>query len=64
LLGGFLADYVFEPFMMTENPIAKCLQFLVGKGSGSGMAVMFLFTGVFGALFSFVSYNQKDIRKL
>jgi hypothetical protein len=64
LLGGFLADYVFEPFMMTENHVAKCLQFLVGKGSGSGMAVMFLFTGVFGALFSFVSYNQKDIRKL
>jgi hypothetical protein len=28
------------------------------------MAVMFLFTGVLGALFSFVSYNQKDIRKL
>jgi MFS family permease len=64
LLGGFLADYVFEPFMMTENPVAKCLQFLVGKGSGSGMAVMFLFTGVLGALFSFVSYNQKHIRKL
>lgn len=64
LLGGILADYVFEPFMRTDNPVTHILQMLVGAGAGSGMAVMFLCTGILGALFSFVSYNQKDIRNL
>lgn len=64
LLGGFLADYVFEPFMMTENTVAKILQTIVGEGAGSGMAVMFLCTGILGALFSLISYQQKDIRGL
>lgn len=64
LLGGFLADYVFEPFMMTENSVTRILQIIVGKGAGSGMAVMFLCTGVLGGLFSLISYQQKDIRDL
>lgn len=62
LLGGVLADYVFEPFMMVENGMAQALSVLVGKGTGSGMAVMFLCTGILGSLFSLISYRQKDIR--
>lgn len=64
LLGGLLADYVFEPFLASEAPAACLLQRIVGTGAGSGMAVMFLCTGVLGALFSLVSYFQKDIRAL
>lgn len=64
LLGGFLADYVFEPFMVTENFLTAALHTLVGEGAGSGMAVMFLCTGILGSIFSFFSYRQKDIRKL
>ena len=63
-LGGFLADYVFEPFMMTDNAVTFILHKIVGAGTGSGMAVMFLCTGMMGALFSFISYQQKDIRDL
>jgi hypothetical protein len=64
LLGGFLADYVFEPFMMTDNAVTFILHKIVGAGPGSGMAVMFLGTGILGALFSFISYQQKSIRDL
>ena len=64
LLGGFLADYVFEPFMKTEKSFAQMLHRIVGMGTGSGMAVMFLCTGLFGAIFSFISYRQKVIRNL
>ena len=64
LWGGFLADHVFEPFMMTEASMAKALQFIVGTGEGSGMAAMFLCTGLLGGSFSLISYCQKDIRKL
>lgn len=64
LLGGFLADYVFEPLMLTNNAVTAPLHILVGTGNGSGMAVMFLCTGILGCLFSFISYKQKEIRKL
>lgn len=64
LLGGFLADYVFEPFMQTENRIAAILGQIVGKGAGSGMAVMFLCTGILGSLFSIIFYRKKEIQQL
>lgn len=64
LSGGFLADYVFEPLMLTENRFASALQVLVGTGAGSGMAVMFLCTGILGSLFSFLSYRLKENQKL
>lgn len=62
-LDGFLADYVFEPFMMSKNAVSSVLHVLVGQGAGSGMAAMFLCTGVLGCLFSLVSYRQKEIQK-
>ncbi len=64
LLGGYLADYIFEPYMCTESAVARFLHILVGDGPGSGMAVMFLCTGILGALFSFIFYQWKDIRNL
>lgn len=39
LLGGFLADYVFEPFMRKENGITAVLHTLVGTGSRRRTAV-------------------------
>ena len=64
LLGGVLADYVFEPFMMSGAPIVSILEKLVGIGAGSGMACMFLCTGTLGFIISCVSYKNKDIQAL
>lgn len=64
LLGGFLADYVFEPFMMKENNVVLALRTIVGSGAGSGMAVMFLCTGILGSFFSYLFYRKKEIQKL
>ena len=64
LMGGFLADYVLEPLMKTDLALVKVLQQLTGTGAGSGMAVMFLGTGVTGALFSLLSFHNKNIRRL
>ena len=58
LLGGALADYVFEPFMAGESSLAAVLSLLVGTGSGSGMAVMFLCTGILGSTCSILSYRK------
>lgn len=64
LLGGALADYVFEPFMLSGNKLALLLQKIVGTDEGSGMAVMFLCTGVLGFLTSILWYTNKNIRSL
>jgi hypothetical protein len=64
LLGGIFADYVFEPFMLTDNPVARMLGSVVGRGTGSGMAVMFLCTGLLGFLASIFGYRIKEVQKL
>jgi MFS family permease len=64
LLGGFLADYVFEPFMNSSNALALFLQKIVGSGAGSGMAVMFLCTGTLGFLTCVLWYSNKNIKSL
>lgn len=64
LLGGFLADYVFEPYMAIDNPLTSFLHILVGSGTGCGMALMFLCTGICGSLFSYLSYRNREIQKL
>lgn len=64
LLGGFLADYIFEPFMQSEKQLAVLLQHLVGNSAGSGMALMFLCTGICGGLFSLLCYHSKEIKSL
>lgn len=64
LLGGVLADYVSEPFMGKDNAVTGALHMLVGEGSGSGMALMFVCTGIPGSLFSVISCRRKEIRAL
>ncbi|WP_276850786.1 MFS transporter [Enterocloster lavalensis] len=64
LLGGYLADFVFEPFMQSGSGASAALGQLVGLGNGSGMAVMFLCTGVLGAAFSLMAYQKKEIQDL
>lgn len=64
LLGGYLADYVFEPFMKGGTRAAALLGQIVGSGGGSGMAAMFLCTGICGFAVSILSCFNREIRKL
>ncbi|MEA5039794.1 MAG: MFS transporter [Clostridiaceae bacterium] len=64
LLGGLLADKVFEPMMASGSAFSHLLTTLVGTGTGSGMSVMFLCTGVLGFLFSAICIRGKSIRAL
>lgn len=64
ILGGYLADYVFEPFMRSDTEFVELVQTIVGDGAGSGMAVMFLCTGILGFLVSIMSCFNREIRKL
>lgn len=57
LSGGFLAQYIFEPFMKSNTQLSFMLQTFVGTGNGSGMAVMFLCTGCLGFLSCMILYS-------
>ncbi|MDR3240471.1 MAG: MFS transporter [Clostridiales bacterium] len=53
LLGGFWAEYFFEPNIVGQNSV---INVMVGNSSGSGIAFMFLLTGVLGVLVSLTVY--------
>ena len=50
LLGGVLADHVFEPFMLSDSPLRGWLIPLFGEGNGAGIAAQFFMMGVLGIL--------------
>ena len=52
MLGGFLADHVFEPLMRVSSPMRRLFAPLVGSGAGSGIAVLFILCGFLGLVMS------------
>ena len=64
ILGGYLADYVFEPYMCSGGSLPGMLERIVGDGAGSGMAAMFLCTGICGFMVSMASCFNREIKKL
>lgn len=64
ILGGALAEYVFEPLMKSDFLVIKYFQKIVGQGPGSGMALMFLITGILGLTSCLVCYKNSYIRNL
>ena len=59
LMGGLLSDHVAEPFMRAAGPAAQALAPLVGSGAGSGMTLLFLLVGLFGAAANFVQIKSR-----
>jgi hypothetical protein len=64
LLGGLLADHVFEPFMTTVSPLQQTLTSVFGVGKGSGVAVMFFIVGMIGCVASFMCLRNPVYRSL
>ena len=60
LIGGILADCVFEPFMANESNL---LSFIFNSGKGMGMALMFLITGILGATLSMMGLFSPSLVK-
>jgi MFS family permease len=64
LFGGYLADNIFEPALITNSAIKRSFEFLVGSGKGAGMALMFICTGILGAITCLSGYFIKEFRDL
>ena len=64
LLGGLLADTVFEPLMAADSPAQRVLSGLFGTGKGSGIGLMFFIIGIAGMLVSFTRLRKPVYREL
>jgi hypothetical protein len=64
ILGGRLADAVFEPAMASGGAFARLFEPLVGSGLGSGMALLFVFSGILGAVVGLTGYLFPVIRQV
>lgn len=63
-LGGTLADNLFEPFMRTHSPVQQFLSAIVGTGKGSGIAVIFLLSGIIGFAANIYSLSRPSYKEL
>lgn len=62
VLAGPLADHVFEPAMQTGGALQAWLGGLLGSGTGTGIATIFLLTAVLGAGAGLAGYLFPAIR--
>lgn len=62
LLGGSLADYIFEPLM--QSGYFTFFNNILGNSEGSGMALMFIFTSILGFISSILGYLNHEVRSL
>lgn len=62
LLAGPLADKVFEPALMPGGRLASFAGGIVGTGPGAGISMIFLITGVVGAVVGLAGYLFPAIR--
>lgn len=63
LVGGMLADRIFEPMMSNVNSAgAQAFGWLVGTGPGAGMGLLFVIMGTLGALVGVAGYFVRVIR--
>ncbi|NTV77575.1 MAG: MFS transporter [Clostridiales bacterium] len=46
LVSGLLSDYIFEPFMTGNTRLAVYVGSFIGRGSGRGIGLMLLFSGM------------------
>lgn len=64
VLGGFLADKVFEPYMKESTIVQAFLSKIVGYGEGSGIAVLFISIGIIGFAGCCIFRLNKSMRTL
>lgn len=64
LLCGILADNFFEPYMLGRGYGQEFFRYFTGEGSGSGLALMYIFLGLIGFIGSILFKKNKNFNKL
>ena len=64
LAAGPLADRIFEPAMAPGGALVGAFGWLVGTGPGAGMGLMFVLSGLLGALVGVGGYMFPAVRNV
>ena len=64
LLGGSISEYLFEPFVHSGSNFSNLLVSMLGNTEGTGMAVMFLCTGITGFVSCMLLSRSKQVKEL
>jgi DHA3 family macrolide efflux protein-like MFS transporter len=64
LIGGLLADQVFEPLLATNGYLAGNVGLLIGTGPGRGMGLMFIVMGVLSVLTAISAFMYPRVRRV
>ena len=64
LLAGPLADRIMEPAMQSGGTLAVLFSPLVGSVPGSGMSLIFIFTGIATTITALLGYAFRSIRQV
>lgn len=64
LCSGFLADYVFEPFMCGSSSMAAIIGSVLGHGIGRGIALLVILAGAGMVVVGFMVIGSKRLRDL
>ena len=62
LLAGPLADQILEPGMAEGGSLAPVFSWLVGTGTGAGIALLFIVTGLLAAMAGLGGYFFRVVR--
>ena len=64
LIAGPLAEYVFEPLLAAEGPLAPTVGRLIGAGPGRGIGFLFIIMGILTLLIVLAGYSYPRLRHL
>jgi MFS family permease len=64
LLGGTLADGLFEPLMAENGLLAAVIGAIIGAGPGRGMGLMFVLMGLLAVLTALSGFSHPRIRNV
>jgi hypothetical protein len=64
LIAGPLAEYVFEPLLAAEGPLASTVGRLIGAGPGRGIGFLFIIMGILTLLIVLAGYSYPRLRHL
>ncbi len=63
IIAGPLADKVFEPQVSGGGPLGSAFGGIVGTGPGSGLSLVFLFSGILAIVTTFIGYGVRAVRE-
>jgi amino acid adenylation domain-containing protein len=62
VVGGFISEKIFEPFMKSGLPLSQFVSNIIGSGNGRGIALLIIVVGIIRGLMGIIGLRIKSFR--